>query len=125
MLKNTLAPLLIILVLTTAIGVMIVPTFFLEKNSHKSLNKEIDLKLILENNKELAIVFFGYAACTDICTPRMESIAKFYNTLDDTVKQNLEIDFLDISKPIDKTLPLRYAEYFNSDFRGIYLNEKI
>jgi len=125
MFKKLLAPLLIFLVLGTAITVMIMPTLFSSTLSHKLFYKEIDLELILEKNREIAIVFFGYSACDDVCTPRMESLAKFYNSLDKKTKQKIEVEFLDISQPVDKTLPSRYAQYFNQDFKGIYLNEEI
>lgn len=115
---------MILLVLIVSILIMIMPTFFTKGISRVELNREVNLPLILNDDKEVKILFFGYSGCTDICTPRLYSIDKFYNRLDADIKKKVGVEFLDISIPRDKELPARFAEFFNPDFKGIYLSRK-
>ena len=113
-------PLLVILV---SILVMIIPTFLTTGVSRITTSKEINLPLILNDEKDIKLIFFGYSGCSDICTPRLLSIAKFYRTLNKEIKNRVGVEFLDISIPNDETLPKRFAEFFNPSFKGIYLSK--
>ena len=124
-LKRLKAILLIFFVLLTSIFVVIIPTFFTKGISRVELNKNIDLELILNDNKDVKIIFFGYSGCSDICTPRLYDINKLYNSLDTKTKKRVGVEFLDISIPIDTTLPDRFANFFNKEFKGIYLDKNI
>ena len=115
---------ILLLVVLVSILIMIVPTFFTKGISRVSLNKEITLALVLNDEKDIKIVFFGYSGCSDICTPRLKSLAEFYESLDDTTKRRVGVEFLDISVPHDRTLPSRFAEFFHKEFKGIYLSQK-
>ncbi|MFK5937929.1 MAG: SCO family protein [Sulfurimonas sp.] len=123
--KKTSAILLIFLVLIVSISIMIVPTFFTKGISRITLHQELDLPLILNDNKDIEIIFFGYAGCVDICTPRLQALSDFYNKLNKKIKQRVGLVFLDISSPINKNLPSEFAKSFNDNFRGIYLNSSI
>lgn len=123
--KKLLSTLIIIAVISVSILIMIIPTFTSEHISRIALNKKLDLELILNDNKEVKIVFFGYSNCPDICLPRLSSISKYYSTLDENFKDNVGVEFIDISTPSDKTLPQRYAEFFNPTFKGIYLDKDV
>ena len=116
---------ILLLVIFVSVLVMIIPTFFTKGISRVTLNKEVNLPLILNDEKDIKVLFFGYAGCTDVCTPRLQSLSKFYETLDKDIKKRVGVEFLDISVPADKLLPLRFAEYFNPDFKGIYLANNI
>lgn len=113
---------ILILVLIISILIMIIPTFFTKGISRVSQNKELNLPLILDDEKDIMILFFGYSGCTDICTPRLYSIDKFYTSLSNETKKKVGVEFLDISIPYDKTLPSRFAQFFNPNFKGIYLS---
>jgi len=115
---------LIILVTIISVLIMVIPTFFTKNISRVKVDTEIKLPLILNDNKNIKIIFFGYAGCVDICTPRLFDLAKFYESLDNSIKNKIGIEFVDISIPEDKTLPQDFAQIFNKDFKGIYLNEK-
>ena len=73
---------MLILVVVVSILIMIIPTFFTKGISRVSLNKEVNLPLILDDEKDIKLLFFGYSGCTDICTPRLYSIDKFYKNMD-------------------------------------------
>ena len=113
---------MLFLVVLVSILIMIIPTFFTKGISRVELNREVNLPLILNDDKEVKILFFGYSGCSDICTPRLYSIDEFYNTLDADMKTKVGVEFLDISIPSDKELPARFAEFFNPEFKGIYLS---
>lgn len=116
---------ILLLVVLVSVAIMTVPTFFTKAISRVSLNKEIELPLVLNDKKDVKLIFFGYSGCTDICTPRLESIAEFFKTLDDDTKKRFGVEFIDISIPYDKELPNRFAHFFNDNFKGIYLNKEI
>ncbi len=119
------AGLIMVLVVVVSIFIMIIPTFFTKGISRTALNKELRLPLILNDKKEVKLVFFGYSGCRDICTPRLYSIDEFYKTLNKETRKRVGVEFLDISVPYDKALPSRFAAFFNPDFKGIYLKQNI
>lgn len=123
--KKIYAIFIIFLILGVSILVMIIPTFFTKNISRVTLQQELHLPLLLNDNKEITLVFFGYAGCADICTPRLQDIAKFYETLNKETKKRVGVEFLDISIPEDKTLPDSFAKFFNKSFKGIYLDQNI
>ena len=113
----------LLLVVFISILIMILPTFFTKHVSRTVLKQEITLPLVLNGEKDITIVFFGYSGCVDICTPRLNSLATFYKSLDTSTKKRVGVEFLDISLPYDKALPSRFAKFFDEDFKGIYLNK--
>ena len=125
MLRKIFGIFLLFVVVSVSITIVIIPTFFTKNISRTSLHKEIRLKAILDSKEDIEILFFGYSGCSDICTPRLETIAKLYDTLDAQTKKRVSLKFLDISLPADKTLPQRFANYFHKDFRGVYLDNKV
>ena len=120
-LKKIHAAFIFFLIISVLILIMIIPTFFTKGISRVSLNKEVNLPLLMNDEKDIKLLFFGYSGCRDICTPRLYSIDEFYKTLDTETRKRVGVEFLDISIPLDKTLPLRFAQFFNPDFKGIYL----
>lgn len=123
--KKLYASLMITLVLVVSVLIMIVPTFFSKNISRIELHQELNLPLLLNDEKDIKLVFFGYAGCADICTPRLQDIDKFYKTLNEDIKQEVGVEFIDISIPQDKTLPDSFAKFFNKDFKGIYLDKDV
>jgi len=123
--KKISAAIMIILVLVVSVLIMIIPTFSTKGISRISLHKEFELPLVLNDDKDIKLLFFGYAGCADICTPRMQDISTLYKSLSDEKTKRVGLEFLDISTPNDKTLPNRFAHFFNKDFKGIYLDETI
>lgn len=112
-------------VVAISVLIMILPTFFTKGVSRVSMNEEIKLPLILNDEKDIKILFFGYSGCVDVCTPRLASLAEFYENLDESVKSKVGVKFLDISTPFDKTLPSRFAQFFNKEFKGLYLSQEV
>ena len=123
--KRIYAALIVLFVIATSILIMILPSFFSKGVSRISSHKELHLPLILNDEKDIKLVFFGYAGCANICTPRLQDLAKFYKTLDEKIQKRVGLEFLDISRPDDITLSHSFANYFHKDFKGIYLNEKV
>jgi protein SCO1/2 len=123
--KKLYAITILILVVMVSIFIMIIPTFFTKGISRVELNKKFDLPLILDDEKDVKLIFFGYSGCGDICTPRLFSLNDFYKALDTKTKKRVGVEFLDISLSYDKTLPTRFAQFFNPDFKGIYLKQNI
>lgn len=116
---------MLILTIVTSLFIMIAPTLFTKDISRVTLNKKIDLPLILDDEKEIKLIFFGYSGCADICTPRLYGINEIYKSLDTDIKKKVGVEFVDISTPYDSTLPERFASFFNKEFKGIYLDTKV
>lgn len=123
--KKLLPASMLILVVMVSILIMVIPTFFTKGISRVTLNKEVNLPLILNDDKDVKLLFFGYSGCTDICTPRLQSLNTFFKTLDPDIKQKVGLEFLDISVPYDEELPSRFAQFFNPNFKGIFLSSNI
>ncbi len=124
--KKIFAILIFTSIVLVSILVVIAPSFSgVSSLARKSLQKKLDLDLILNDNKDVKLVFFGYSSCPDICSPRLSSLNHYYNSIDEINRKRIGVEFLDISTPVDKTLPQRYAEFFNPEFKGIYLNTDI
>lgn len=119
--KKLTAVFIILLAIMSSILIIILPSFFGKDLSHVTLKQEISLEHILDTHKELELVFFGYAGCRDVCTPRLEKLGLWYKTLSQQTKSSLGLKFFDLSTPEDKTLPDSFAKAFHQDFEGIYL----
>ena len=120
--KKVYPALIIIFILAVSVLIMILPSFLTKGVSRVELRQELNLPLVLNDDKNIKLVFFGYAGCTTICTPRLQKLSKFYDSLSQKTKDEVGLEFLDISVPADETLPHSFANFFNKDFKGIYLN---
>jgi protein SCO1/2 len=119
--RKLLGVFLLVLALLVSFGVMFAPTLFTKNVSRIEINQNFELERILSDEKKVELLFFGYAGCADICSPRLASLAAFYEGLAPKTKSALGLRFIDISSPGDKTLSQRFAEYFHKDFVGVYL----
>jgi protein SCO1/2 len=111
--------------IAVSVAVMVAPTFFSKQISRASINKEVHLELFLDSTKDVELVFFGYTGCSTICTPRLEKLAYFYDSLDSATQKKLGVVFLDISSPKDEKLPQRFAEFFHKEFKGVFLDKGV
>jgi len=116
--------LLIILLIVVSVLIVIFPTFLKDSDMRIEVNQSINLKKVLDTNKTVELVFFGYSGCVDICSPRLFSLSNWYSKLDDEIKEKFTIRFMDISQPKDKELPKLFADAFHEDFVGVYLTFK-
>ena len=123
--KQKITALLVILfVIVSSILIIVLPSFLGKDISHIKLTQELSLKHILDKDKELELIFFGYAGCLNICTPRLEELGQWYKTLPLQTQSHLGLKFFDLSIPEDDTLPDSFAKAFHKDFEGVYLPKK-
>lgn len=115
---------LLLLVISVSVSLMILPAFHSKELSRIQLSQEIELELLLDGRQEIELVFFGYAGCANICSPRLSDLGSWYATLSQKTRENVGMKFLDLSVPHQKELPQRFAEAFHKDFTGLYLPEK-
>lgn len=113
------------LVFFISVVIMILPSFSTKGVSRIPLNQDIELGLILDGNHHLELVFFGYAGCQDVCTPRLEKLGEWYRTLSVKMKERVRLKFFDLSIPKDKNLPDAFAKAFHESFKGVYLDAGI
>ena len=120
--KKFLGAFLLFLALLVSFGVMLAPTFFTKNVSRVEVRQSFELEHILSGEKKVELLFFGYAGCSDVCSPRLASLGAFYEGLPPKTKSALGLRFIDVSSPRDKTLSQRFAEYFHKDFVGLALD---
>jgi len=113
---------LALLIIFLSIFIVVAPTFFSKDIARASVDEVIDFDLLLEGESKIELVFFGYSGCAKICTPRLQDLSKYYNSLNSQMRDKLSVVFLDISQPEDKNLPKDFAAHFHEDFKGIYLS---
>ena len=114
---------LLFLIVLISTLIVILPTFFTKGVSRMELHKEINLPLLLNDDQDVKIVFFGYSGCVDVCTPRLHAVSALYDDLSMDVKKRVGVDFLDVSSPQNKKLPSDFAKLFNKEFNGVYLDD--
>lgn len=112
---------LLTLALLVSFGVMFAPAFFTKNISRVELHQSFELERILSADENVELIFFGYAGCADICSPRLASLAAFYEELPQETKSHLGLLFIDVSSGQDAALSQRFAEYFHKDFKGLRL----
>ena len=123
--KKLLSFLLIFLVLCVSALVVILPTFFTKGLSRVELRQDFELDLILDKKHDIELIFFGYAGCVAVCTPRLESLGKWYSTLPKETQERVGLKLLDLSIPDDRDLPDDFAKAFHEKFEGIFLDQDI
>jgi len=116
---------IILFVLLVSIFIMISPTFFGNTLTRFEVKKEVKLPLVLDDSRDVKLLFFGYSGCINVCTPRLRDLSTLYETFDESIKKRVGIEFIDISTPDDEMLPQAFATAFHPDFKGIYLNSKV
>lgn len=106
-----------------SISIMILPSFMTKGVSRVKVYKNVNMPLILNSENDIELIFFGYAGCVNICTPRLKDIASWYKK--SPYKNRMQVKFMDISKPKDRSLPDAFAKVFDDDFVGVYLSETL
>lgn len=123
--KKLLSVLLVFLVLALSVLVLVLPTFFTKGLSRVELRQDFELDLILDKSHDIELIFFGYAGCVDVCTPRLERLGKWYATLPKETQERVGLKLLDLSMPSDRDLPDAFAKTFHNSFEGVYLDNDI
>jgi protein SCO1 len=74
---------------------------------------------------EYVLVNFGYTFCPDICPLTLGTLARAYEELSESQKQNVNVVFITLDPERDVPERLNaYLEAFNEDFIGLYIPEK-
>lgn len=65
------------------------------------------------------LLFFGYVGCSDVCTPRLNDMARAYRALGRP--QSLRVLFVDVAGVADGAQARAFAAYFDDAFEGLVL----
>ena len=92
-------------------------------NSSGRIDKEIDVdfKYLKDETSDIVLLYFGYVGCDTICVPSMTEINEIYNKINN---KNVKVYFINLLDNLDQNLPQLFAEHFNENFKGIYLDKK-
>jgi protein SCO1/2 len=70
------------------------------------------------------LVFFGYAGCAEICTPRLDELAGIYRDFTQQQQADTDVAFINISDVSDPELPGLFAASFHPDFKALTPGKK-
>ena len=105
--------------------IVILPSFYSKDSFYIDHEQKLELDLLLDGKEDVELVFFGYAGCLAVCTPRLEAIKQWYQTLTEKEQQRVTLRFFDLSIPKDPKVPDIFVKGFHKNFKGIYLNESV
>lgn len=98
--------------------------------SHQSKGKiernvVVDATYLNPLSKPVQLLFFGYVGCENVCTPVLQELQYFYNSRAfQELKGQTGITFINLTPQVDKTQPEQFAQFFNVEFEGVYLNHR-
>lgn len=116
---------LFLIIFTVSLSLLIaVSATFFNTQTRISIDQKIELDKVLSRDKKIEIIFFGYTGCIDICTPRLHYLSDMYKKFSKELQQKVDVVFIDISNPVEESLPDQFAKSFHKDFIGEYLHEK-
>lgn len=100
--------------------------YFFDKQSDGNIKAGVEVQAdFLHTKKRYALVFFGYVGCKYICTPDLEKLAQFYESLEFQKYQNeVEVFFVNLKPEVDSTTVDLFAKSFHPEFQGVYLGSK-
>ena len=122
--KKILAFGIIVASLLSSVLIVILPTFFSNTTSRIELKESLSLERVLEKT-DIELLFFGYTGCLDICTPRLQDLATWYDKLPQKLQENITVSFIDLAVPKDKEVPTLFAQSFHPKFNAIFLPKNL
>lgn len=94
-------------------------------NGKITVNKRIEAPYLSENKKKYLLMFFGYVGCVKVCTPILHQLGDFYGSAQFApLKPYVGFSFVNLMPELEPDQPDFFAKSFNSDFKGVYLDQK-
>lgn len=121
--KKLLAVILFITTIFTSILIVIAPSFASKTLTYVERHQELKLDHVLDAQEDIELIFFGYAGCLHICTPRLYNIKQWYETLSPQDQKRITLKFFDLSIPLDPQTPDIFVKGFHPNFKGVYLHK--
>lgn len=91
---------------------------------YTNINKQVQVPYLKKDGKKITILFFGYVGCEDVCTPFLTELNTLYKSDKwKSIKNKVEVVFVNLIPTMDPELPMLYASSFNKKFIGIYLDK--
>ncbi len=121
---------IILAVVFFIILLMAIPLFqaflFTHQTSGKIIvEKQVDNSFFKHPSKNLSLVFFGYVGCTKVCTPILYQLDSFYDSAEfSPLKPFVGVSFVNLMPDVQPDQPKAFAQSFNPNFEGIYLEQK-
>ena len=116
--KNNLRYLLIPLLLCVIFILFFMPSLFDGEAGKVTMDKPVASGLLERYDHDVLLLFFGYAGCADVCTPRLEELAGMLG--DDARMTDVRVLFINLTELEDPLLPDQFAKSFHRDFIGVY-----
>jgi protein SCO1/2 len=98
--------------------------FSSNKQGFIDVQKEVKVDFI-KSDKKFVILFFGYVGCTDVCEPLLKRLDSIYNSKEfEDIKEDVDFVFVNLTHEVEHYQPKLFANFFNDNFKGIYLSKK-
>ena len=90
-----------------------------------AVNKEVKADFLPKSDKKIILLFFGYYGCADVCAPFLQDLNLIYESKEFLPYKN-EVDFyfVNLNSKVKQHEPSDFANYFNKNFKGVYLLQK-
>jgi len=89
------------------------------------LNRPIQSSVFNHYQEEKLLLFFGYAGCLNVCTPKLKTLASIYAKVSPKRQKDVGVVFVNLSHLEDPQTATIFAKAFHPDFTALYLNEKL
>lgn len=82
-------------------------------------NKIVHAPFLSDNDRDIAVVFFGFAGCSDVCPAAMSLLEEFVTNPD--IQGDLpQVAFIDIDNQSNPKQADAYAKHYHPDFIGYF-----
>lgn len=75
-------------------------------------------------DKSVVVLYFGYVWCGTVCSPILQQLALSYQTLEQENRAHTAVVFANLTPQIPRHQPQIFADAFNKEFVGVYLNKR-
>lgn len=108
------------------IAIPLLQSFFGQKQKSKyEIYKEIEAPFLPQSKNKIALLFFGYYGCADVCTPFLQELSTLYRSKTfEMLRAHVDFYFINLTPRIDPHMPDDFVKYFHPNFHGVYLSAK-
>jgi len=85
------------------------------------MDKKLETQVFDPYDEDILLLFFGYAGCINVCTPRMQEIAAIYANIKD---KNIGLVFVNLIESQDREIAQEFASAFHEDYKVLELSKR-
>ena len=87
------------------------------------MDKKLETTVFHDYDEEILLLFFGYAGCVDVCTPRMKEIANIYDKIKN--EKSIRPVFVNLIESQDWEIAQEFASIFHKDYKVLKISKNV